>query len=582
MLERLIIRNFKRFDEVDIELGEAVVFIGPNNSGKTSALQALALWELGVKRWHERRGDAPPKKRSGVTLNRRDLVSLPVPETSLLWRHLHTRDVSRDEAGKQRTDNVRVQIEVHGIAQGMKWECGLEVDYANPESLYCRPLGWASGRTAGDPIPPAALEATVAYLPPMSGLSANELRLDPGAIRVRMGEGRTAEVLRNLCYRLASEDADGWNRLVDHVATLFGVTLLMPQYVAERGELTMQYRESARGGSPLDLSSSGRGLQQVVLLLAFLIGNPKTALLLDEPDAHLEILRQAQIYRVLTEAARESGSQVIAASHSEIILNEAADKDIVIAFVGPPHRIDDRGSQVLKALKSIGFEDYYQAETTGWVLYLEGATDLAILQAFARTLDHPVAKHLDRPFTHYVGNQPRKAREHFFGLREGRPNLVGLVITDNLDRTTEAKAGLPEIQWQRREVENYVCFPEVLENYAERLGSERAGGPLFSKAQSDEYRMIMRECVAARVPPAALTNREDRWWRTVKATDDFLDPVFEDFFSRISLPNLLLKSDYHVLASLVEIIWIDREVAEVLDRIAEIAMSARPEGSMEP
>ena len=57
MLERLTIRNFKRFHDVQIELGDVVVFIGPNNAGKTSALQALALWELGVRRWMERRGE---------------------------------------------------------------------------------------------------------------------------------------------------------------------------------------------------------------------------------------------------------------------------------------------------------------------------------------------------------------------------------------------------------------------------------------------------------------------------------------------------------------------------------------------
>ena len=43
MLTKLRIRNFKRFNEVEIELGSPVVFVGPNNSGKTSALQALAL-----------------------------------------------------------------------------------------------------------------------------------------------------------------------------------------------------------------------------------------------------------------------------------------------------------------------------------------------------------------------------------------------------------------------------------------------------------------------------------------------------------------------------------------------------------
>ena len=43
MLTKLIIRKFKRFGQIEIELGNPVVFIGPNNSGKTSALQALAL-----------------------------------------------------------------------------------------------------------------------------------------------------------------------------------------------------------------------------------------------------------------------------------------------------------------------------------------------------------------------------------------------------------------------------------------------------------------------------------------------------------------------------------------------------------
>ena len=165
------------------------------------------------------------------------------------------------------------------------------------------------------------------------------------------------------------------------------MTLEEPQYIAERGEIAMTYRDL--GGGRLDLSSAGRGLQQTLLLLAHLQANPGAVLLLDEPDAHLEILRQRQIYQLLTTVAREQGSQVVAASHSEVVLNEAAGRDVVIAFVGAPHRIDDRASQVLKALREIGFDHYYQAEQTGWVLYLEGSTDLAILTGFADTLRHP-------------------------------------------------------------------------------------------------------------------------------------------------------------------------------------------------
>ena len=53
MLTRLRIKNFKRFPDADIELGQAVVFIGQNNSVKTAALQALALWDIGLRKWNK-------------------------------------------------------------------------------------------------------------------------------------------------------------------------------------------------------------------------------------------------------------------------------------------------------------------------------------------------------------------------------------------------------------------------------------------------------------------------------------------------------------------------------------------------
>jgi hypothetical protein len=414
VLTKLRIRNFKRFEDVTIDLGNVVVFIGPNNSGKTSALQALALWELGLRKWTEKRSGKPtPEKRPGVTINRRDLIAIPVPDANLLWRELHVRDVQRADGGKTRTENVRIEVVVDGVTEGTPWQCGLEFDYANAESLYCRPRreGAGSERMV---VPDLAHRTRVSYLPPMSGLAATEERLEPGAIAVRIGEGRTAEVLRNLCHRVAGEAGEGgeaWQRLNARVRGLFGVELEAPRYLPESGQITMSYRE--RGGTTsLDLASAGRGLHQTVLLLAHMTVNPGSVLLLDEPDAHLEILRQRQTYQLLSDVARETGSQIVAASHSEVVLNEAADRDVVLAFVGRPHRIDGRGSQVLKALRQIGYEHYYLAESKGWVLYLEGATDLAVLRAFAGTLRHPAAEHLEAPFVHYVGNQPALAREH--------------------------------------------------------------------------------------------------------------------------------------------------------------------------
>ena len=579
MLTKLTIRNFKRFEEVEIELGNPVAFIGPNNSGKTSAMQALAIWDIGLKRWNEKRsGKGAPGKRPGVTVNRRDLVAIPVPNARLLWQGLHVRDVSKAN-GKQRTQNVRIDVIVEGVSNGRSWTCGMEFDYANEESFYCRPLRLGDGKTpARMPVPEEAVGVQVAFLPPMSGLAATETRLDKGAVDVRVGEGRTAEVLRNLCFRIHEESPDDWRKLARHVQEQFRVDLDAPRYVAERGEIAMSYRER---NVALDLSSSGRGLQQTMLILSYMYANPGAVLLLDEPDAHLEILRQREIYRLITGAASDSGSQIIAASHSEVILNEAAGRDMVIAFVGPrPHRVDDRRSQVLKALRDIRSEDYYQAEQTGWVLYLEGSTDLAILQAFARRLDHPAATALARPFVYYVENQPPKARAHYYGLREAHPDVKGVAVFDG--DVEEGSGDLECLVWKRREIENYVCSQSTLESYA-RASAEAsettALGPLFGMEESKESSQrvtTMREAIEEVRGAMETLGRGSPWDDDAKVSDDFLTPLFQKYFEKLGLPNLMNKKSFYELAEHVPNDEIDDEVVEKLDAIVRIAESAMP------
>ena len=569
MLTRLVVKNFKMFTEAEIDLADRVVFIGPNNSGKTSALQAIALWDVGVKRWLEKRGSENiPAERAGVTVGRQDLIAIPVPSAKLLWRDLHVREVKRVER-KPQTRNVRIEIGVEGITGEKKWECRLEFDYANEESIYCRPPLGPDGRRTE--VPAHLRDLQVAYLPPMSGLAAREDRLEIGSIRVRLGEGRTAEVLRNLCWQvLQGEDGEQkWERICEYIRGLFGSQLNRPQYIAERGEITLSYR--TRSGTLLDISATGRGEQQTLLLLAYMAIHPGAVLLFDEPDAHLEILRQRQIYEVLSEQGERTNSQLIAASHSEVLLNEAARRDVVVAFVGKPHRIDDRGSQLLKALRDIGFEDYYQAESTGWVLYLEGSTDLAILRTFAQRLNHPAQSVLERPFVHYVANQPRKAQEHFYGLREAKPDLVGIALYDRLDRVPPADPNLKQIMWSRRELENYLCYRETLLAYAEAEGRKQEGAPLFAQ----RWRQFMEEAIQE-VEQALKTLGKDPWGADIKASEEFLDPLFKRFYEKLGLPNKMAKTNYHILAEFVPVEVIDPEIDQALDAIRETARQATP------
>lgn len=569
MLTKLKIRNFKKFKDVSIDLGNPVVFIGPNNSGKTTALQTLALWNVGVKRWLEKYGDdkvAVPTKRPGVTINRQDILALPVSNARLLWHNLSVRAAKKNNGERDGTENIRIEIEVEGVTNGEAWECGLEFDYANAESFYCKPLvdPETNDRKV---VPDASAAMSVAFLPPMSGLADREFMKQPGEIGFLIGQGKTADVLRNLCFALTIHDGDNrWNSVSREIHKLFGIRLHPPRFIFERGEIELLYDD--QNGVKLDITSAGRGLHQTLLLLAYLANNPSSVLLLDEPDAHLEILRQREIYQSLSEIARQQDSQVIIASHSEVLLNEAADRDVVIAFVGEPHRIDDRHSQVAKSLKQIGFEHYYQAQQTGWVLYLEGSTDLAMLRAFAQILEHSAVETLKQPFVHYIGNQPSKAREHFYGLVEAKSDLKGFALFDNLDMSLQQ--GDPSLRmhmWAQREFENYLCYRETLLSWAEQEFMGR--GTLFSF----NWRKVMSDTIDE-IEDALTRLDKSPWSQTIKASDDFLDPLFKRFYAHLKIPNIMQKQNYHVLAPFVPRHLILPEIIVVLDLIWDTQQKA--------
>jgi hypothetical protein len=577
MLTRLRIRNFKRFDDVLIDLGKTVVFIGPNNKGKTTALQALALWDIGLRLWNAKReGKESPEKRPGVTINRRDLISIPVPSADLLWKDMHYRE-GRKDGEKTRTANIRMVVEIGGVTKDIPWTCGLEFDYGNEESIYCRPLREPKfenvrvSEAKFTKIPPEAAEVKVAYLPPMSGLAADEPKWEPGRINVLIGQGQTAQVLRNLCYQIYSqENSSSWEELTGHVRRLFGVTLSPPKFIPELGEITMEYQEN---GNRLDLSCTGRGLQQTLLLLAHLYANPRTILLLDEPDAHLEIFRQRQTYQLLTEIAEKHSSQVIAASHSEVVLQEAADRGKVVAFVGKPHTINDRGIQVLKSLTDIGWDQYYQADQTGWVLYLEGPSDLAILQNFARLFNHDALQALERPFVHYVAtNLPQRAREHFYGLREARPDLVGIALFDRLEKQLQEGGVLREMMWRRREIENYFCTKDVLMAFARY----DLPNDLFGLAERERREQAMRNAIEEVSRALQTLDEPSPWSSDIKVTDQFFEPLFKNYFAKLKLPLTFRKPDYHLLTHFVNKEALDREISDKLDAILEVSRSAKP------
>ncbi len=142
MITKITIKRFKRFDHISFDIHSPVLLIGPNNSGKTTALQALSLWELGLRKWKEKSSKSSIKstRRTGASINRKDLINLPVPAANLLWKNLKVRK-QQLKNGQKKTNNIMIEIIVEGLSNNKTWKCALEFDYNSSEAIYCRPLG---------------------------------------------------------------------------------------------------------------------------------------------------------------------------------------------------------------------------------------------------------------------------------------------------------------------------------------------------------------------------------------------------------------------------------------------------------
>jgi hypothetical protein len=199
---------------------------------------------------------------------------------------------------------------------------------------------------------------------------------------------------------------------------------------------------------------------------------------------------------------------------------------------------------------------------------------LAILRAFAELLQHEdAAMALSDPFVHYVGtNIPGLARNHFFGLREAKAELVGVAVFDRLESELVSGTPLAETMWSRREIENYFCTEEVLMAYARG----RVPDDLFAFAMRDRREQAMREAIAEVARALSTFGKPSPWSNDIKTTDEFLDPVFRIFFSKLSLPLGLRKSDYHLLARLMSPDKLDSEIRAKLDLIVAVSRKASP------
>ena len=455
MIRHVRIRGFKRFSEVEFRLPGHVVLAGPNNTGKTTLLQAVASWMLAHRRWRTLNDYNPRQEYVRAPISRQAFSAVPMRSFDLLWT--------------DRRYQGQIEIELRHDAG---WTVAMEFIADSTEQIYVRPTSDASVQTL------LALDLESVYVPSMTGLTTDEPVYQPAMIDQLLGLARPGEILRNLLAQ-ANADESAWTALQDSIGKLFGYELLPPDMT---GAYIRADYVTVAGGRPLDIASAGSGFQQVLMLLTFLHTRRGTVLLLDEPDAHLHMILQDAIYHELRSVAARRHSQLIIATHSEVIINSVDPRELCVTLDRPRMIADNQErSRLVSSLRVLSNADIMQALEVLGVLYVEDYTDINILRAWAAVLRHRAERLLTtelmwKPLVFQVqeGRPGIGARDHYRALQLVREELPGLELRDGDARpevpdTEITGTGLQRLRWRRYEIESYLVHPDALTRFVEAV-----------------------------------------------------------------------------------------------------------------
>lgn len=580
------IDNFKIFGKnIKIDLTNPTVLIGPNNAGKTSVLQAFALWSLGVKTWNISKGKSKGRIRYGVPINRLNLYQLPVQNARFLWNNSEVR--------KGSTELIPVKISLGLLIDNKVYDCPIEFTQQSSEMIYCKPVG---SLIENSDVLDAAIKLQVNLLYSMSGIAIEEVRHQPERVNFLMGQGMTSEVLRNLCYNIATENPDNWAEIVRWMEKLFSMHIQTPQFNIAKGVLDLVYKHRDNKKT-LDIASAGRGALQILLLLSYMYSHKSSVILVDEPDAHLEIIKQKTVYALLNDVATQNHIQLIIATHSEVVLNEAIDTSITMILDGEAKNISDKDKEVKPILKEFGVDHYYKAAITHTILYVEGSTDISILKAFAKLLGKNKALTiLEGDLNYYYIKNPLSTNDienivdrmegyycstfvkHFSSIKKIIPDFIGVGIFDSDAKDNKCDGypdGLTVYKWKQYEIENYFISLGIIDQFfADYLGGT---DNLYYQIYLDAQKKAITDFLFDgnennyEIFRTGTPDIQKLLWEQThnKKMSLFLDMLMDNFVQNSRLPYPMRKGEYYKLIEYMQIEDVDFEIATVLDLIEE-------------
>lgn len=328
------VEGFRSLADVDVELGAFSVLIGPNGSGKTNLLAALAF-----VRDVARHDLGPALARSGG-VDRVRRQSPNAGEVSIALR-LHLGAVTEyalgfdpDRSGQDRREllagaHAPRRIEIAGAAITVdRVESSVRLASSDTSGLgTLARLG--SGEFGSGPGELMSFLTGIRFLDPDVASARRPVRLAPGPL------ADDASNLASALYRLREEEPAAFGRLRNDLSRC--LPGLVSVEIAEVGgsspSVVVQLHE-AGVTMPIDLADASFGTVRLLALLTALHDPYPPALTVIEEVDHGLHPHALDILADRMRAASER-TQIIAASHSPTLVNRLAPGEIVVCDRDP-------------------------------------------------------------------------------------------------------------------------------------------------------------------------------------------------------------------------------------------------------
>lgn len=501
-IEKITLHRFKQFRDTEIELARGLsLIVGGNNSGKSSILQALATWQFCKTMLEIEKGRSSwlqTKTKTGLGMGIADFTPMQIPSLTHLWTNLKTNK-------EKEPDGYTLKIGVHwSLPDGQARHLEIGLSQAN-DRLFVRTTSTNLQLAEivdekGDPVDGNV--PRVGYLPPFAGITDREGRLTPAMRERLIGQGLSGGVIRNVLFDLHEHnkkerdrlrgngkklkgsslkwlrDNDPWEILLRTTQSIFATDLRIVPF-NERFHSYLRV-ESAKGDfqdekftrypkyTPRDLMVEGSGFLQWLSVYALALSPDVDAVLLDEPDAHLNATLQKELLMSLAHVATIRGKQVLMATHSpELIRFYDHDKILAVADRKAKYLQEDMGKvKVLGGIGTVHTPTLHSLMEHKRMLILEAESDWRFLQLIAKQANYAWPKNIV-PW-YWTGSAGERLQLYRQLLSE-IPGLKAISIRDRDDEpdgTVEAnlidksyiskEANFTAMKWRRRHIENHL------------------------------------------------------------------------------------------------------------------------------